>query len=435
MYESWNNQTWMIKKIKKFFGLLGPGVITGAADDDPSGIATYSQTGAQFGYGQLWTALFMFPFQTAVQEACARIGAVTGKGIAAVVNTHYSKKVLYAVVLLVLVANTINIGADIGAMAAAAHLIIPINFVILTLASTVSILLLEIFTSYKVYSKILKWLCLFLFAYPVTVFIVSQPWLSLLKATFIPHIELNFQFLFIITGVLGTTISPYMFFWQASEETEEERMDHLMTNSGKPHIGRRFIKNLRIDNFAGMLFSEIGTWSIIVVTATVLNAHGITNIKTAADAAKALEPLVNTFPNAGYVAKVIFAVGVLGLGFLSIPVLAGSAAYAFAEAFNLKEGLNQKLKKAHGFYGVITIATLVGLIINFIGIDPIRALVFAAVINGVVAVPLIFVIGVIAKNKKIMGEYKSGPISNILVWITFLGMGAAALGMFLTFVR
>jgi NRAMP (natural resistance-associated macrophage protein)-like metal ion transporter len=435
MYESWNNQTWMIKKIKKFFGLLGPGVITGAADDDPSGIATYSQTGAQFGYGQLWTALFMFPFQTAVQEACARIGAVTGKGIAAVVNTHYSKKVLYAVVLLVLVANTINIGADIGAMAAAAHLIIPINFVILTLASTVSILLLEIFTSYKVYSKILKWLCLSLFAYPVTVFIVSQPWLSLLKATFIPHIELNFQFLFIITGVLGTTISPYMFFWQASEETEEERMEHLMTNSGKPHIGRRFIKNLRIDNFVGMLFSEIGTWSIIVVTATVLNAHGITNIKTAADAAKALEPLVSTFPNAGYVAKVIFAVGVLGLGFLSIPVLAGSAAYAFAEAFNLKEGLNQKLKKAHGFYGVITIATLVGLIINFIGIDPIRALVFAAVINGVVAVPLIFVIGVIAKNKKIMGEYKSGPISNILVWITFLGMGAAALGMFLTFVR
>lgn len=425
----------MIKRIKKFFGLLGPGVITGAADDDPSGIATYSQTGAQFGYGQLWTALFMLPFQAAVQEACARIGAVTGKGIAAVVNIHYSKKVLYAVVLLVLVANTINIGADIGAMASAAHLIIPLNFALLTLIFTVSILLLEIFTSYKVYSKILKWLCISLFAYPVTVFIVSQPWLTLLKATAIPHIELNFQFLFIITGVLGTTISPYMFFWQASEETEEEKEKHLMNGAQKPHIGRVFIKNLRIDNIAGMIFSEIGTWSIIVVTATVLNAHGITNIRTAADAAKALEPLVSTFPNAGYIAKVIFAVGVLGLGFLSIPILAGSAAYAFAEAFNLREGLNQKLKKAHGFYGVITIATLIGLMINFIGIDSIRALVFAAVINGVVAVPLILIIGLIAKNKKIMGEYKSGWLSNILVWATFAGMGTAAVGMLITFIK
>jgi len=425
--------TSLVAKIKKFFGLLGPGVITGAADDDPSGIATYSQTGAQFGYGQLWTAVFMFPFQAAVQEACARIGAVTGTGIASVVNTHYSKKVLYAVVLLVLVANTINIGADIGAMASAAHLIVPVSFVILTLAFTASILLLEIFTSYKVYSKILKWLCISLFAYPVTVFIVSQPWLTLLRATFIPHIELNFQFLFIITGVLGTTISPYMFFWQASEETEEERMEHLLKGSEKPHIGKVFIKNLRIDNIAGMLFSEIGTWSIIVVTATVLNAHGITNIRTAADAAKALEPLVSTFPNAGYIAKVIFAVGILGLGFLSIPILAGSAAYAFAEAFNLREGLSQKLKKAHGFYGVITIATLIGLIINFVGIDPIKALVFAAVINGVVAVPLILIIALIARNKNIMGEYKSGWLSNILVWATFAGMGAAAIGMFLTF--
>jgi NRAMP (natural resistance-associated macrophage protein)-like metal ion transporter len=425
----------MIKRIKKFFGMLGPGVITGAADDDPSGIATYSQTGAQFGYGQLWTAVFMLPFQAAVQEACARIGAVTGKGIAAVVNKHYSKKVLYIVVLLVLVANTINIGADIGAMASAAHLIIPLNFVILTLLFTVSILLLEIFTSYKVYSKILKWLCITLFAYPVTVFIVTQPWLTLLRATFVPHIELNFQFLFIITGVLGTTISPYMFFWQASEENEEEKEKHLMWGNSKPHIGRAFIRHLRIDNLAGMIFSEIGTWSIIVVTATVLNAHGITNIKTAADAAKALEPLVSTFPNAGYLAKVIFAGGVLGLGFLSIPILAGSAAYAFAEAFNLKEGLNQKLKKAHGFYGVITIATLIGLMINFIGIDPIKALVFAAVINGVVAVPLILIIALIARNKNIMGEFKSGWISNLLVWMTFAGMGAAAIGMLITFVK
>lgn len=421
------------KKINKLFKFLGPGVITGAADDDPSGIATYSQTGAQFGYGQLWTAIFMLPFQMGVQEACARIGAVTGKGIASVVKQHYGRKILYAVVLLVLVANTINIGADIGAMAAAASLIVPINFVILTLIFVVSMLLLEIFTSYKVYSKILKWLCLSLFAYPVTVFIVRQPWVTILKATFIPHIELNFQFLFIITAVLGTTISPYMFFWQASEENEEERSAHLLIKGGMPHISSVFIRNLRIDNFIGMLFSEVGTWSIIVVTATVLNAHGFTDIKTAADAAKALQPLVSTFPNAGYLAKVLFAIGVIGLGLLSVPVLAGSAAYAFTEAFNLNEGFNLKLKKAHGFYGIITIATLIGLMINFIGINPIKALVFAAVINGVVAVPLIFIIALIAKNKKIMGEYKSGWISNLLVWVTFVGMGLAAIGMFLTF--
>jgi Mn2+/Fe2+ NRAMP family transporter len=419
-------------KLKSFFKILGPGVITGAADDDPSGIATYSQTGAQFGYGQLWTAIFMLPFQMGVQEASARIGAVTGKGIAAVVKQNYGRKILYAVVLLVLVANTINIGADIGAMAAAAALIVPINFVILTLIFTVSMLLLEIFTSYKVYSKILKWLCLSLFAYPVTVFIVTQPWGTLLKATFIPHIELNFQFLFIITAVLGTTISPYMFFWQASEETEEERSAHLLVKGGLPHISSQFIRNLRIDNFIGMLFSEIGTWSIIVVTATVLNAHGLTDIKTAEDAARALEPLVSSFPNAGYLAKALFAVGVIGLGLLSVPVLAGSAAYAFTEAFSLNEGLNLKFKKAHGFYGIIIIATLIGLLINFIGINPIKALVFAAVINGIVAVPLIFIISLIARNKKIMGEYKSGWISSFLVWITFLGMGLAVIGMFLT---
>lgn len=420
-------------KIKKLLKTLGPGVITGAADDDPSGIATYSQTGAQFGYGLLWMAVFMLPFQAGVQEACARIGAVTGKGIAAVVRKHYSKKILYAVVLLVLTANTINIGADIGAMAAAAGLIVPINLVVLALIFTVSILSLEIFTSYKVYSRILKWLCLSLFAYPVTVFIVTQPWGTLLKATFIPHIELNFQFLFIVTAVLGTTISPYMFFWQASEETEEERSAHLLVRNDKPRINWGFIRNLRIDNFIGMLFSQIGTWSIIAVTATVLNANGFTDIKTAADAAKALEPLVSTFPNAGYLAKVIFAVGIIGLGFLSVPILAGSAAYAFTEAFNLNEGLNLKLKKAHGFYGVIIAATLIGLMINFIGINPIKALVFAAVINGVVAVPLIFIIALIARNEKIMGQYKSGLISNLLVSLTFLGMGLTAIGMLLAF--
>ena len=422
-------------KIKKCFKVFGPGVITGAADDDPSGIATYTQTGAKFGYGQLWTVIVMLPLMTAIQEACARIGAVTGHGLAAVIKANYSRKVLYAAVLLVVVANTINIGADIGALAAVAQLIIPVNFVILTLGFTALILTLEIFTSYRVYSRILIWLALSLIAYPLTVFIVSQPWHTIFVATFWPHVELNFEFFFIITGVLGTTISPYMFFWQASEEVEEEKSLHMIKKNGKPQVGVRFIRNLRIDNFTGMILSEIATWSIIVVGATVLHQNGITNVASAADAAKALEPLVQTFPYSGFLAKLIFATGIIGLGLLGIPILSGSAAYALSEAFNMKQGLNLKLKKAHGFYGVITIATIIGLMINFIGINPIKALVFTAVFNGVAAVPLIFLIARIARNQKIMGSYRSGWLSNLVVWITFLVMLASAVAMFYTLAR
>src|SRR5664280_576149 len=280
---------------------------------------------------RLWTVIVMLPLMTAIQEACARIGAVTGHGLAAVIKTNYSKKVLYAAVLLVVVANTINIGADIGALAAAAQLIIPINFVILTLGFTALILILEIFTSYRVYSRILIWLALSLLAYPLTVFIVSQPWHTILVATFWPHVELNFEFFFIITGVLGTTISPYMFFWQASQEVEEEKALYLLSRYGNPKIGGKFIRNLRLDNFIGMVFSEFATWSIIVVAATVLHQNGITNVASAADAAKALEPLVQTFPHAGFLAKLIFATGIIGLGLLGIPVLSGSAAYALSE--------------------------------------------------------------------------------------------------------
>lgn len=421
-------------KFGRFLRILGPGLITGAADDDPSGIATYAQTGAQFGYGQLWTALFMLPFQTAIQEACARIGAVTGKGLVAVTKQFYSKKIVYFVVLLVLVANTINIGADIGAMAAAAQLVIPINFVLWTLVFTAFILILEIFTSYKVYAKILKYLALALLSYPITVFIVSQPWTTLLRATFVPHFEFSFAFLFIITGVLGTTISPYMFFWQTSEEVEEEKEIGIYKIHHHPNLMKRFIKDIRIDTAAGMIASELATWSIIVVAATVLNANGITDIKTSADAAKALEPLVQSFPNSGFWAKLIFSSGILGLGLLAVPVLSGSASYAFSEAMSWKEGLNLKLKKAHGFYGVITIATLIGLLINFIGIDPVKALVFTAVFNGVVAVPLVFLIAKIAANEKIMGPYKSGKLSKALVWMTFIGMGTAAIAMFVTLI-
>ena len=419
------------RKTKKIIKILGPGLITGAADDDPSGIATYTQTGAQFGYGQLWTAVYLLPFMVAIQEACARIGAVTGKGIAAVVKENYNKKILYGLLTLILVANTINIGADLGAMGAVTQLIIPINFTVLTLFFTVLILALEIFVSYKNYARILKWLALVLISYPLTVFLVSEPWMTILRATFMPHIQLSFAFLFIITGVLGTTISPYMFFWEASEEIEEEKEKHLIKD-GLVRPTATFMRRMRWDNFLGMLSSEVATWCIIIVAATVLNAHGVTNVGTAANAAKALEPLVRSFPNAGLIAKWLFAIGVIGLGLLAIPVLSASASYALAETLNWHEGLHLKLKRAHGFYGVITIATLIGLMINFIGINPIKALVFTAVFNGVAAVPLIFIIARIAASKKIMGEYKSGWLSNVFVWATFVLMGAAAIAMFAT---
>lgn len=421
----------MFKGARNLFKKAGPGIVTGAADDDPSAIATYSQTGAQFGYAQLWTAAALLPFMVAIQEACARIGAVTGKGLAAVVKENYSKKILYTMVLLIVVANTINIGADLGAMGAAAQLIIPIPFGVLVLFFTALILVLEIFVSYKTYAKILKWFALSLLSYPLTLFLVHQPWGELLKATFVPHIEFNFAFLFIITGVFGTTISPYMFFWQASEEVEEEREKHMI-HDGKPSMTKQFMHRLRLDTFFGMLSSEIATWAIIVVAATVLHANGVFDIRTAADAAKAIEPLVHTFPNAGFLAKLIFSTGIIGLGLLGVPVLSASASYALSETLSLKEGLNLKLKKAHGFYGIITIATIVGLAINFIGIDPMKALVFTAVFSGVAAVPLIFIIALVARNKKIMGEYRSGILSNAFVWATFVLMALSAILLFVT---
>lgn len=421
-------------KFRRILRILGPGLITGAADDDPSGIATYSQTGAQFGYGQLWTVIFMYPLMTAVQEACARIGAVTGKGIASVVKTNYSSKLLYFVIFLVVAANTINIGADIGAMAASAQLIVPVNFAFLAIFFTIIILLLEIFTSYRVYAKILKWLSLTLFAYVFTAIIVGQNWPQVLMATLIPHIEFSFGFFFLLTGVLGTTISPYMFFWEASEEVEEEKQAHLLKDGEKPIITKQYLKDIRIDNAIGMLFSEMITFFIIITAASVLNSHGVTSIATASEAAKALEPLVSTFPNSGFIAKTIFAFGVIGIGLMAVPVLAGSASYALSEAFNWKEGLNLKLKKAHGFYGVITVATLIGLLINFIGINPIQALVYTAVFNGIAAVPLIFIIAKIAGSEKIMGEYKSGKLSSSLVWLTFIAMSLSALALFTTII-
>ena len=405
-----------MRQFRRFFRILGPGLITGAADDDPSGIATYSQTGAQFGYGQLWTVVFLLPFLVAVQETCARIGMVTGKGLAAVVKQVYGQKILYPVIFLVFIANTINIAADLGAMTAAIRLVWPNgSFALILCGLAIFSLFLEIFLNYHQYAKLLKWAALTLLAYPATLLLIKLPWTQILTATFWPHIEFSFQFLFIITGVFGTTISPYMFFWQASEEVEEHQ---------KPTLGH--IKRMRIDTGIGMLVSQIATWSIIVVAAGVLHAHGLTNIQTAADAAAALAPL------AGPMAKLLFAFGVVGLGLLAVPVLAGSASYAVAEAVGWKTGLNLKPGKARGFYGVMSVATLLGLGLNLVGIDPIKALIFTAVFNGLCAVPLLFVINKISTNTKIMAEYKSGKVSKILCWITFFIMLAAGIGMFVS---
>lgn len=420
-------------RFTRFLRILGPGLITGAADDDPSGIATYSQTGAQFGFGMLWTALYQLPLIIAVQETCARIGAVTGKGLAGVVKENYSRKILMAVVILVVIANTINIGADIGAMASAAELVWDLPFAFYAIAFAFLIIILEVFVSYKKYVKFLKWLALALAAYIVTALIITEPWGEIFKATIIPNIQFNFAFLFLVTGVFGTTISPYMFFWQASEEVEEEIAHHnLAQKGGEPKGLKKFLHNMRIDTTVGMFWAEISQWFIIITTAAVLFKNGVTDIASAADAAEALEPLVQSFPNAGQIAKAIFATGIIGIGLLAIPVLAGSAAYALSEAMGWKEGLYRKLKQAKGFYSVIIISTLVGLLINFIGINPFKALVFTAVFNGVAAVPLLFLIAKINSNSKILGEYRGNKLSVAIVWLTFVIMAAAAIGMFYT---
>ncbi len=420
------------RRFSRFLRVLGPGLVTGAADDDPSGIATYSQAGAGFGYGLLWIFPIMYPLLLAVQESCSRIGAVTGKGLAAVIKENYSKKLLYMSVGLVVVANTINIGADLGAMAAAMRLLVPIPFGLLAIMFAVMVVGLEVFANYKTYARILKWLAIVLFAYPITAFLVGQPWMSVFRATFLPHINISFTTIYILVGIIGTTISPYLFFWDTSEVVEDEIASHRATESAlrAPNISKRFLHGVRVDNFVGMTLTIVTAWFIVVTCASVLNASGVTTINTAADAARALQPLVNNFPHAGLIAKLLFSVGIIGIGLLSVPVLAGSSAYAISEAAGWKEGLHRKYKKAKAFYGVIAGATLVGLLINFIDIDPIKALIFTAVFNGVAAIPLLLMIVRVGNSKEIMGEFKNGKISNTLIWLSFAIMLSAVTILF-----
>jgi len=415
----------MKKKLRKFFQLFGPGFITGASDDDPSGIATYAQTGAMFGYGQLWTALFSFPFMTVMQEMCGRIGLVTGKGLAGVIRHHYAKPLLFGAVMLLLIANSINIGANLGAMASAVRLLVDAPFVFLLLLITVITLILEIFVTYRVYARYLKYLAFALLAYVATAFVVRQDWSAVVMSTFIPSVSLSKEYLMNIVAILGTTISPYLFFWQASEEVEEEVAQKKLRimGMGKPRLNTRAISRMRFDTALGMMFSNWIMFFIILTTASTLHLHGIHEIQTAAQAAEALRPLAGNF------AFLIFALGIVGSGFLAVPVLAGSASYALAEAFGWREGLYLKLKQAHGFYGVITIATILGLLINFTPITPFAMLYYTAMINGIVAPPLMVIIMLISNNKKIMGKHTNTRVSNVLGWLItgFMFVAAGAL--------
>jgi NRAMP (natural resistance-associated macrophage protein)-like metal ion transporter len=408
--------------VRHLLGILGPGLITGAADDDPSGIATYSQTGAQFGYGQLWTAFWMLPLVMGVQEACGRIGNITGKGLSANIKTRYGPRVLVGLVALLAAANVINIGADIGAIGAAATLVIHIPASVLMVVFTVGILALEIGISYRRYARYLKWLTVSLMAYPATAFLVHEPWRTIARATFIPHLTMSATFFYVITAVIGTTISPYMFFWQASQEVEE--------NAGR---ARRSLRDLRTDNAIGMVISQVVSWFIIIVGATVLHTAGVTTIATAADAAKALLPLVRTFPHSGEIAQALFAVGIVSLGLLAVPVLAGSTSYALSEARGKPEGLSLRPRQGRYFYGVIIASMLIGLCLNLIGVNPFRFLVFSAVCNGVAAVPLVWIVNRIAADKTLMGDARSGWLSRIVLALTVLGMAGSVMAIIVSF--
>jgi NRAMP (natural resistance-associated macrophage protein)-like metal ion transporter len=417
------------KRFSRFLHILGPGIVTGAADDDPSGIATYSQAGATTGYGLLWMIPAMFPLLVAVQATCSRIGAVSGRGLAAIIKDNYGKPLLFFAITLAVVANIINIGADLGAMAAALQLLVPISFQLGAILFAAIILLLVIIVPYRQYARILKWLALLLFAYPVTAFVVGQPWGDVFTHTFVPHIEWSADTMILIVGLLGTTISPYLFFWDTSEVIEDEivhkRVGILAKH--KPKVTRHFLRSIWIDNLSGMSLASITAWFIMLTCGTVLFSHGITEINSAADAAKALEPLVQGFPNAGLMAKILFSVGVIGLGLLAVPVLAGSSSYAISESLGWREGLYRHFKQAAGFYAIIITATIIGLCINFFGINPIQALVFAAVFNGIAAVPLLGMIAHAARSEKIMGEYRMSRVTAVLVWLAFIIMLVATL--------
>jgi len=416
------------------FGLLqtlGPGLVTGASDDDPSGIATYSQVGAQFGFGLLWTMLFSYPLMSAIQEISAQIGRVTGRGIAGNLRRHYAPVWMYMMVGLVLIANIINLGADIGAMGAAVKLLIGGPALLYASLFAIASIVLEVFLPYDKYANFLKWLCLALFAYVATVFVVHVPWGHALRSTVVPSFSWKTDYITSIVAVLGTTISPYLFFWQAEEEVEIERAsptEHPLRRDPKNALSQ--LRRIRVDTYVGMAFSNIVAFFIILTAAVALHYHvpPITDIQTSTDAARALLPVAGKF------AFLLFSLGIVGTGLLAVPVLAGSAAYAVGEALHWPVGLNRKPLRARGFYAIITAATLIGLALNFniVHLDPVKALFWSAVINGVVAGPIMILMMLMGSDAKVMGEFTLKTRQKFFGWLATAVMLAAAAGLFAT---
>jgi len=409
--------------VKKLGKILGPGFITGASDDDPSGIGTYALAGASLGLQTLWLALLSFPLMAAVQNTCARVGMISGQGLAGVLRDHYSRKVLYGAVALLFVANTINVGADLGAIADAVHSISGIQAVWLVVPVALGVLALQIFGSYRLIASIFKWLTLALFAYVIDAFIVHPDLAETLRATVVPTFSLDPKYITTVVAILGTTISPYLFFWQSSEEVEEEIEAGRKTKEARRGATAAELRYSTIDVNIGMAFSNLIMYFIILATAITLFKNGKTDINSAADAAEALKPLVGDF------AGILFAAGMIGAGLLAIPILSGSAAYAIAEAFGWEYGLDTHWSRAKPFYAVIVLATLAGVAMNFIGINPIDALFYTAVLNGIIAPPLLVLVMLAARNPKVMGDQTIGPALAVLGWAATVGMFLALAGL------
>jgi NRAMP (natural resistance-associated macrophage protein)-like metal ion transporter len=406
---------------------LGPGLITGAADDDPSGIATYSQAGAQFGFSMLWTVLFTYPLMVGIQIVSARIGRVTGHGLATNIRLHYPKWLLYAVISLLLLANTINIAADVSAMGDAMHLIVGGPSQLYAVGFGLLSLLLQIFLAYKRYVRILKWLTLALLSYVATVMVVHVPWTEVALRTFAPHLSWKTEYITTVVAVFGTTISPYLFFWQASQEVEEQ----LATPGAAPLIqapqqAKANLRRIKLDTYIGMGFSNMVAFFIILTAAVTLNLHGVGNIQTSAQAATALRPIAGEF------AFFLFSAGIIGTGLLAIPVLAGASAYAMAGTFGWKNSLDSKLNAAKAFYGVIIVSTVVGTGLGFSAIDPIKALYWSAVVNGVISVPIMTVMMLMASRTDIMGTFVIRRKLQVLGWLAALMMAIAVVAMLVT---
>jgi NRAMP (natural resistance-associated macrophage protein)-like metal ion transporter len=414
------------RRFRRFFAELGPGLITGAADDDPSGISTYSVTGASFGYAPLWTALFSFPLMAAVQLMCARLGLVTGRGLAGVVRRYYARPVLWGACALLIVANVFNIGADLGGMAEATAMMTGIKSYYWTPLYTTLIISLLFFSSYRHIARIFKWLTLVLFAYIAAAFLARPDWGSVLSATFVPRVEWSSAFLATLVGILGTTISPYLFFWQASQEVEEERAIGRISVDEREGATDEELRVARTDVLTGMFFSNLVMYFIILTTSATLHAHGQTDIETAQQAAEALRPL------AGNGAYLLFTLGLIGTGILAVPVLAGSAAYAVAEAKDWSGTLEDRPHLSRKFYAVIAVSMVLGLILDFVGFNAVKMLFYSAVLNGVLAPPLIVLVVLLTSNPKVMGQRVNSPLLRWLGWATATIMAVATVAMILT---